>query len=217
MSDLRAFRRVTRHYHDAILLPPPASGKFAAMRGYFGIGANGISKAGNVGALMRTAHAFGASFIFTVGETYDRRELDAVDTSGSSRNLPYYRFGGADEMLLPRGCALVGVEITDDAVELPSFHHPKSAAYILGPERGILAPELVARCDHVVQIPTKFSINVGLAGALVMYDRLMCMGLFAPRPHRPGGPTEPAPVPQFGAPAWVKKAKRRDQPDAAED
>ena len=78
-------------------------------------------------------------------------------------------------------------------------------------------PELVARCDHVVQIPTKFSINVGLAGALVMYDRLMCMGLFAPRQHRPGGPTEPAPVPQFGAPAWVRKAKRRDQPDAAQD
>ena len=98
-------------------------------------------------------------------------------------------------MMLPRGCALVGVEITDDAVELPSFHHPKSAAYILGPERGILDPELVARCDHVVRITTKFSINVGLAGALVMYDRLMCMGLFAPRPHRPGGPTEPAPVP----------------------
>ena len=120
-------------------------------------------------------------------------------------------------MMLPRGCALVGVEITDDAVELPSFHHPKSAAYILGPERGILDPELVARCDHVVRIPTKFSINVGLAGALVMYDRLMCMGLFAPRPHRPGGPTEPAPVPQFGAPAWVRKAKRRDQPDAAQD
>ena len=26
-----------------------------------------------------------------------------------------------------------------------------------------------------------------------------------------------APVPQFGAPAWVRKAKRRDQPDAAQD
>ena len=31
-------------------------------RGYFGIGAEGISKPMNLGALMRTAHAFGASF-----------------------------------------------------------------------------------------------------------------------------------------------------------
>lgn len=185
------------------------------MRGYFGIGANGISKAGNVGALMRTAHAFGGSFIFTIGETYNRRELDNVDTSGASSNMPYYRFDDADGLMLPRGCSLVGVEITDDAVELPSFHHPKCAAYVLGPERGILDPDVVARCDHVVKIPTKFSVNVGLAGALVMYDRLLCMGLFAPRPHRPGGPTEPAPVPQFGAPAWVRKHKRRAENDQA--
>ena len=158
------------------------------MRGYFGIGADRISKAGNVAALMRTAHAFGASFIYTVGETYNRRELDNVDTSGAARNMPYYRFDTADGLLLPRGCSLVGIEITDDAVELPSFHHPKCAAYILGPERGILDPDLVAKCDHVVQIPTKFSINVGLAGALVMYDRMLSLGLFAPRPHRPGAP-----------------------------
>ena len=29
-------------------------------RGYFGIGAEGVSKSANVGALLRTAHAFGA-------------------------------------------------------------------------------------------------------------------------------------------------------------
>lgn len=185
------------------------------MRGYFGIGADRISKAANVGALMRTAHAFGASFIFTVNETYKRQALDSVDTSGATGNLPYYRFEDAEALMLPRGCTLVGVEITDDAVELPSFHHPKCAAYVMGPERGELDPALVARCDHVVRIPTKFSINVGLAGALVMYDRLLCMGQFAPRPHRPGGPTEPAPVPAFGTPLWVRKQKRRDRDEAA--
>ena len=37
-----------------------------AMRGYFGIGVEGISKAMNLGNLMRSAHAFGASFFFTV-------------------------------------------------------------------------------------------------------------------------------------------------------
>jgi len=35
------------------------------MRGYFGIGVEGISKAYNLGAVLRTAHAFGASFAFS--------------------------------------------------------------------------------------------------------------------------------------------------------
>jgi len=38
------------------------------MRGYFGIGVEGISKQSNFGAVARTAHAFGASFIFTVSQ-----------------------------------------------------------------------------------------------------------------------------------------------------
>ena len=92
-------------------------------------------------------------------------------------------------MRLPKGCALVGVELTDDAVELPRFQHPQSAAYVLGRERGSLSPELLARCKHVVKIPTKFCVNVGLAGALVMYDRLLAHGGYPARPIMPGGPS----------------------------
>jgi tRNA G18 (ribose-2'-O)-methylase SpoU len=83
---------------------------------------------------------------------------------------------------------LVGIELTDDAVELPRFQHPQAAAYVLGRERGSLSPELLARCQHVVKIPTKFCINVGLAGALVMYDRLLAHGGYPARPIMPGGP-----------------------------
>ena len=36
------------------------------MRGYFGIGVEGISKPMNMGSLIRSGHAFGASFAFTV-------------------------------------------------------------------------------------------------------------------------------------------------------
>ena len=52
----------------------------------------------------------------------------------------------------------------------------------------------------MIKIPTKFSINVGLAGALVMYDRLVSLGRFAPRPVATGGPTEALPEPVFGQP-----------------
>ncbi|MEC7466829.1 MAG: TrmH family RNA methyltransferase, partial [SAR324 cluster bacterium] len=36
------------------------------MRGYFGVGLEQSSKPMNAGNLFRTAHAFGASFLFTV-------------------------------------------------------------------------------------------------------------------------------------------------------
>ena len=51
------------------------------MRGYFGIGVEGISKTFNVGNLFRSAHAFDASFVFTVDAVYKRNEGAKADTS----------------------------------------------------------------------------------------------------------------------------------------
>ena len=178
------------------------------MRGYFGIGVEGISKPMNFGAVMRTAHAFGASFAFSVGAALPAREIGLSDTSDAAGTVPFYAFERACDLLLPAGCSLVGVELADDAVDLPSFRHPRRTAYVLGPERGALTPGMLERCDHVVRIPLRFSINVGLAGALVMYDRLITLGRFAPRPVAAGGPVEPLPVPEFGPPAWVRKRAR---------
>lgn len=45
------------------------------MRGYFAVGAEGISKPMNMGAILRTAHAFGASFAFTVGAHHRVRDV----------------------------------------------------------------------------------------------------------------------------------------------
>ena len=160
------------------------------MRGYFAIGVEGVTKPMNTGALMRTAHAFGASFVFTIGANYARHEANHADTSDASGSVPFYEFKSLPDFALPRDCALVGIELMDEAIELPSFRHPHAAAYVLGPERGSLSPELLARCVHVVKIPTRFSINLSLAGALVMYDRLLSRGRFADRPVAAGAPTE---------------------------
>ncbi|MEM9669549.1 MAG: RNA methyltransferase [Pseudomonadota bacterium] len=158
------------------------------MRGYFAIGAEGISKPMNLGALMRTANAFGAAFVFSV-KAEDRTKIAyKSDTSRTFKNLPYYQWDSVEEMHFPKGIKLVGIELTDDAVELPEFRHPRMAAYVLGPERGNLSGAMVERCDHVVKIPTRFCINVSLAGALVMYDRVRSMGHWKDRPVMPGGP-----------------------------
>ena len=160
-------------------------------RGYFAIGTERVSKSMNLGNLMRSAHGFGASFVFTINA--DPRAFEAKsDTSKAAEHVPAYHWASADDMQLPRHCRLVGVELLDEAVDLPSFRHPTRAAYVLGPERGSLSTHVLARCDHVVKIPTAFCVNLAMAGAIVMYDRVRSLGRFAPRPLTEGGaPTLP--------------------------
>ncbi len=100
------------------------------------------------------------------------------------------------------------MELTDDAAELPSFRHPPRAAYVMGPERGALSPELTEQCEFVVKIPTRFCVNVGIAGAIVMYDRVINLGAFPRRPERPGGATEPLPEHVFGDPKIRTKMEK---------
>ncbi len=167
------------------------------MRGYFGLGVEGISKAANLGAVMRTAHAFGASFVYTVdadhkaldyGAIDTSRDINATDTSRSVKHLPHYQWKNVEDMRLPEDCTLVGVELCERSVEMPSFRHPLAAAYILGPEQGSLSPEMQDLCTYIVKIPTKFCINVSLAAALTLYDRTLCLGGYPERPAEPGGP-----------------------------
>lgn len=161
-----------------------------SMRGYFGIGVEQISKEYNVGNLVRSAHAFGASFFFTIDSELDLHKMRMSDTADSFDHMPLYQYKSLNEFDLPKGCALVGVELIDGSISLPSFRHPLRAAYILGPEMGSLSPHILERCDHVIKIPMKFCVNVGVAGAIVMYDRLLSMGRFAERPVGAGGPAE---------------------------
>ncbi len=158
------------------------------MRGYFGVGVQEISKGFNLGNLVRTTHAFGGSFFFTINSTVNYGEIKASDTSHADIHMPYYTYPDVASLELPKDCSLVGVELLDEAVDLPSFRHPMRAAYVLGPEKGNLSPDLVARCDHIIKIPMKFCVNVGVAGALVIYDRMLSLGQYAERPIRVGGP-----------------------------
>jgi tRNA G18 (ribose-2'-O)-methylase SpoU len=186
----------------------------ASTRGYFGLGAEGVSKSANFGALLRTAHAFGAGFCFTIGAGFDARAGRTADTADAPVHVPLWRWTSAAEMVLPEGCVLVGVELLQDAIDLPSFRHPLSAAYVLGPERSGLSPELLARCRHVVRIPTRFALNLAVAGALVLYDRMLQHGRFAERPVASGGaePAPPAdshgpPVFRRTLPDWLKRSR----------
>ena len=156
--------------------------------------------------------------MFTVAATYDRGEGGKADTSDAEGHIPFYSFPDVSSMMLPRGCTLVGIELVEDAIDLPSFHHPSCAAYVFGPERGSLSAEMAKLCAFIVRIPTRFSVNVGLAGAIVMYDRQLSLGRFARRPQRPGGPIDTPDKHVHGAPV-IRSAMEafRSYPPSAED
>jgi len=178
------------------------------MRGYYGIGVEGISKEQNVGNLVRSSHAFGASFFFAIAPSVDIAAMRVSDTSDAFDHLPYYQYENVGAMDLPKECTLVGVELVEDSIALPSFRHPTRAAYVLGPEMGSLSPELMQRCEHIVKIPMKFCVNVGVAGALVMYDRMLSMGRHAQRPVGAGGPTQDIPEHTHGPRRKIKSEGR---------
>jgi tRNA G18 (ribose-2'-O)-methylase SpoU len=176
------------------------------LRGDFGVGVEGVSKPMNLGNLVRIAHAFDASFFFSVAPRLKLSDANS-DTSNAEGQLPFYSFDKPEDFRLPLGCRLVGVEITEDAVELPRFRHPARAAYVFGAERYSLSPQMLSLCEFVVKIPTRFSINVGMAGAIVLYDRLVNLGGYGGRPVTPGGDgADVPPVHSWGAPL----AKPRD-------
>ena len=170
------------------------------MRGYFGIGVEGISKPMNAGAVLRTGHAFGADFAFFVNSHIDKNKINLSDTSKTENNIPTYIFDNLNAMFLPKGCKLVGIEITDQAEYLPSFRHPKNAAYIVGSERFGLSKSMIKKCDYIIKVPTKFSVNLALAAGIVLYDRITSLGNFPNRPMMPGGKTFTKIKNSFGKP-----------------
>lgn len=176
------------------------------MRGYFGIGIEGVSKPINVGNLIRSAHAFGASFVFTVSANCDLEKSES-DTAKTVGQVPFYSFDSLKSMRLPEGCALIGIETDDDAVDLPSFRHPRRAAYVLGMERNGLSGAMKSCCDRLVRIPTAFSLNLATTGGVVMYDRMLSMRRFANRPVVPGGTPEPLPEHVFGTPVMRRQSR----------
>lgn len=144
-------------------------------RGFYGVGIVGTKTAVNVGVLWRSAYALGAAFIFTAGRRYPQQ---AADTVKAWKHVPLIEFQDGQAMLdaLPKGCVPVAVELDDRARPLERFVHPERACYILGAEDTGIPPTILDQCHAVVQIPGRYCLNVGVAGSIVLYDRVAKRG-----------------------------------------
>lgn len=140
--------------------------------GFFGIGIENPKFKENYGTLFRSAHIFGADFIFIIGTKFKPQHSD---TTGSYKHLPVYSYENFTDFYnhLPHKSKLVGVELTDSSKDLQKYIHPKRAIYLLGSEKEGISKDALSKCDELVQIPGEYSLNVSVAGSIVLYDRLL--------------------------------------------
>ena len=140
--------------------------------GYFLMGCYGVKTSENVGTLWRSSRQFGASGLFTIGR---RSERQRTDTNGACASVPLssYTDWNSFAAAAPRGAMLVAVEFGGTPLE--QFEHPARACYILGSEDTGLPHSVVRACHRHLTIPSVPhlpSFNLGVAGSLVMYDRV---------------------------------------------
>ena len=122
-----------------------------------------ISDPGNVGTLLRTADAFGASVGLSDG-CADPTGPKAVRASmGALFRVPLGSFGE----LPGRRIALVARA----GVALSEMELGPGTTFVLGSEREGLTDEVLSSCDEVAHIPIDAeSLNVAAAGAIALYE-----------------------------------------------
>jgi len=137
---------------------------------FFGIGIQNGKTPENLGVLWRSAQNLGASFIFTIGNRYAKQ---ACDTHHAVKSMPYYHYDTFQEFFnhLPKGARLVGVELTESAEDLEPFQHPRRCVYLLGAEDHGLSKEAIDKSHFLVKFKSQLSLNVSIAGSIIMYDR----------------------------------------------
>ena len=136
----------------------------------------GIQNPGNLGGLLRTAEAAGATSAFLTEGTADPFSWKALRGSmGSAFRLPHLR-GGAPEATLKRlrgqGLKVVAT------VALGGSHYTSAklsgrVALVFGSEGPGLPAELLRHADECVTIPLQppvESLNVGVAAGILLFE-----------------------------------------------
>jgi RNA methyltransferase, TrmH family len=124
-----------------------------------------VADAGNVGTLLRSADAFGASVALSAG-CADLTNPRVVRASmGAIFRVPTARFDDAPRPWIALA-AHGGTPLDELALEAP-------VSFVLGAERDGLPDDLVQRCDQLATIPLagdSESLNVAMAGTVALYE-----------------------------------------------
>jgi len=152
--------------------------------------AHNLRSCHNVGSLLRTAEGLGVTKVILSGYTpYPLAKNDprlphiAAKLSkqinktalGAEHSQPWEHIETIEavmDKLRSEGYHIAALEQAPHAVALPDFKPPDKIAILLGREVEGMEPEVLARCDTVLEIPMfgkKESFNVVQAAAMVLY------------------------------------------------
>jgi RNA methyltransferase, TrmH family len=126
----------------------------------------GLRDPGNVGTVLRSARAFGATSVALGPNTADPYGPKAVRASmGALFEVPIARVETLDE--LP-GETIALVARAGDALSRPAA---EAITVVVGAEREGLPDEVVAGCDRVAHIPIATeSLNAAMAATIALYE-----------------------------------------------
>ncbi|VVT30439.1 RNA methyltransferase [Rhizobium sp. EC-SD404] len=131
---------------------------------------------GNLGTIIRTADAAGASGIVLVGETTDPFALETVRaTMGSIFAVPLFRASVPDFLAWcgKLKAPLVGTHL-EGAVDYRTIDFKKAPTILLmGNEQQGLPPELSSACSALARIPQQGradSLNLAVATGLMLFE-----------------------------------------------
>jgi TrmH family RNA methyltransferase len=125
-----------------------------------------VADPGNVGTLIRTADAFGASVALSEGCADPTGPKAVRGSAGAIFRVPLGRYGQAGEGWRVALTAHEGEPL--DRVELA-----ERTVFVLGAEREGLPDDVTASCDVAASIPLAAgaeSLNVAVAGAIALYE-----------------------------------------------
>ncbi len=138
---------------------------------------HGVHDPGNVGAVLRSADAFGASSVAIGPGSADPFGPKAVRASmGAIFSVPVVRAGDLDALpgikiaLVPGG----GRPLADQEWRIGGVYAYQIAnpvTLLIGSEREGLPDELVAQADHIAHIPIHAdSLNAAMAATIALYE-----------------------------------------------
>ncbi len=134
-----------------------------------------VRSPGNLGTLLRTSEAVGASGLVALGRSVDPHDPGALRaTMGSifGRRLAH----GSPESLAAwaRGGRAIVVGASGDATaDYRSLSYERPVVLLLGAERKGLSPAARRACDAMVRIPMTGrtdSLNLAVAGSVLLYE-----------------------------------------------
>jgi tRNA(Leu) C34 or U34 (ribose-2'-O)-methylase TrmL len=142
------------------------------MRGFACVGIADPKYDGNIGGTIRAASCYDARFVAIAGKRVPHKgRIERTDPRTAHRHMPVL---WVDDILAacPHESVPVAIELVKSGTPLPAFEHPASAFYIFGGEDQTLGKGILARCHHVVFVPTVGCMNLAATVNVVLYDRL---------------------------------------------